>query len=86
MKTENPWYAADGAFGNPGSLWWHFDSNDELAHWLLKAAGHVRLERVSTGTTITVVFSLDKDTAKDVLGYTPEECEWLGTEEDDDET
>lgn len=65
-----------------GVLWWNADSEEDYMHWVpdLVQKGCVLLKIDLHGapfSQINVVFAVNKADAPKILGYVPEEEEWL---------
>lgn len=64
-----------------GRVWFTADDANEALTWQLeymfKGAAFVRLEPEEDRPQVHVFITLDKSQAKEVLGYTPDEEEWL---------
>lgn len=64
-----------------GRLWFIADNVNEAVIWqreyLFKGAAYVRLEPEPDRPQVHVFITLDKAEAKDIVGYTPDEEEWM---------
>lgn len=64
-----------------GRVWFTADDANEAVTWqreyMFKGAAFVRLEPEEDRPQVHVFITLDKSQAKEVLGYTPDEEDWL---------
>lgn len=65
-----------------GKLWWTAENQQEAEKWKadLEAKGATNFELTPQrdgSTRVDVLFSVEKERAKEILGYEVEECEWL---------
>jgi hypothetical protein len=68
-----------------GKLWWNADHMEEAQQWqkeyLAKGALLVELKPEDDRPIVSVLITLHQERAKEVLGYEPEEEEWLDLSE-----
>jgi len=64
-----------------GTLWWHFDNKTEAESWIAenkeRGVSNIRIQNRPDSSIVEVIFDIEKDRVQDVLGYEPEEDEWL---------
>lgn len=67
-----------------GTLMWFASSREDAVHmkstYAAKGATNFILERVDGYPTWAVIFDVEKENAEAVLGYEPDEEEWLTPE------
>lgn len=84
-KKRNKEIAADQQF--IGKLWWNADDMTEAKQWatkyLAKGAISVELKPEDDRSVVSVIITLDRNRAKEILGHTVGKEEWLDIADDD---